>query len=211
MKIYTRTGDEGTTGLFGGPRVSKNHVRIEAYGTVDELNSIMGIVRCALPKPAKGDFYGAEVTGEGAPHIATPPEPTSAELLDLWLNRIQSELFDLGADLATPMESKVQISRFPMQAVTRLEEEIDAFDTSLEELKAFILPGGHLAASQLHLARTVCRRAERRVIALASEEEINSICTIYLNRLSDALFTAARWVNSEYGIPEPKWSPTKTD
>jgi cob(I)alamin adenosyltransferase len=209
MKIYTRTGDEGTTGLFGGPRVSKNHIRIEAYGTVDELNSVLGMVRSALPRPMRGDLFGAEVTGEGAPVDSSPAEPSTTEIMDRWLDRVQSELFDLGADLATPTDSKVQIQRFPQQAVVRLEEEIDAFDESLEELKAFILPGGHASASHLHLARTICRRAERRVIELASEETINAVCIVYLNRLSDALFTAARWINAEFGIAEPKWSPTQ--
>lgn len=210
MKIYTRTGDDGTTGLFGGPRVSKDHIRIEAYGTVDELNSVLGTVRNALPRPLLGESFGAQITGEGAPLNIDSKPKTTTELMDLWLDRIQSELFDLGADLATPVDAKVKIARFPAQAVTRLEEEIDAFDESLTELKAFILPGGHPAAATLHLARTVCRRAERRVITLSESESINGSCLIYLNRLSDALFTAARWINSEFGVEEPKWVPTRS-
>ncbi len=210
MKIYTRTGDDGTTGLFGGPRVSKDHIRIEAYGTVDELNSVLGMVRSALPRPTPGHFFGAEITSEGAPIEMAPTPKTTTQLMDVWLDRIQSELFDLGADLATPMDTKVKITRFPVIAITRLEEEIDAFDESIEPLKAFILPGGHAASSALHLARTVCRRAERRVITLSETESINSACLIYLNRLSDALFTAARWINHEFGVEEPTWVPTKT-
>jgi cob(I)alamin adenosyltransferase len=209
MKIYTRTGDDGTTGLFGGPRVSKDHIRIEAYGTVDELNSILGNVRGALPKPSSGDFYGAEITGEGPPVLESERPKSTSDLLETWLDRIQSELFDLGADLATPLETKAQITRFPEKAVVRLEEEIDAFDASLEPLKAFILPGAHPAAAGLHVARTVCRRAERRVITLSDSEPINLTCVVYLNRLSDALFTAARWINKQYGVDEPQWTPTK--
>ena len=208
MKIYTRTGDSGTTGLFGGPRVSKDHVRIEAYGTVDELNAVIGTIRCNLPRPAPGDSFGAQITGEGASHATAPTPPTTTSILDAWLDRLQSECFDLGADLATPLDAKVTIQRFPEAAISRLEEEIDAFDADLEPLKSFILPGGHTVAALLHQARTVCRRAERRVISLSQVEEINLVCIIYLNRLSDAFFTAARWVNHEFGVSEPKWTPT---
>ena len=208
MKIYTRTGDKGMTGLFGGPRISKDHIRIEAYGTVDELNSVLGMVRCSLPRPAKVEYFGSQVTGEGAGFASEPTTPSTTQILDKWLDRLQSECFDLGADLATPLDAKVNIQRFPQAAVDRLEEEIDAFDADLEPLTSFILPGGHVSAAALHQARTVCRRAERRVISLAGVDGINPICIVYLNRLSDALFTASRWVNHEFGVSEPKWKAT---
>ena len=203
MKIYTRTGDDGTTGLFGGPRVSKDSSRIEAYGTVDELNSILGMVRSALPIT---DPWGAEqITGEGA-----RPDSVSSRLdaLHSWLDRIQSELFDLGADLATPMDGKASVVRISGDAAERLESDIDRMEENLEPLKAFILPSGHEAATRFHLARTVCRRAERRVISLAQHEDINAHCVVYLNRLSDALFTAARAVNAATGTKETEWKPS---
>lgn len=209
MKIYTKTGDDGTTGLFGGPRVAKNHFRIEAYGTVDELNSQLGVVRASIPVNKGWSYAPAEQTSETAGSSSESNLPSTEVILSKWLTRIQSELFDLGADLATPLEAKVKITRFPEAAIIRLEEEIDAFEEGVEPLKSFILPGGHELAAHLHLARSMCRRAERRVISLAEKESINPFCTVYLNRLSDALFTAARWVNHEYRVAEPKWTATK--
>ena len=202
MKIYTRTGDDGTTGLFGGPRVSKDSIRIESYGTVDELNSLLGLVRSALPKT--DPWSSAQITGEGAP---VDNDATTGERMSRWLDRIQAELFDLGADLATPMDTKASVARMPSEAVDRLENDIDEFETDLPPLKAFILPSGHEAAARLHVARTVCRRAERRVISLTESEDINEVCIVYLNRLSDALFTAARWVNTSLRSPEVEWTP----
>jgi len=211
MKIYTKTGDDGTTGLFGGPRVPKDHIRIEAYGTVDELNSQLGVVRASISLNKGWSYSTAEQTSEGAPSAGASETPSTEEILTKWITRVQSELFDLGADLATPSDAKVRIARFPEAAILRLEEEIDAFDEEVEPLKSFILPGGHELAAHLHLARSMCRRAERRVISLAEKEPINSFCTIYLNRLSDALFTAARWVNHQYRVPEPKWKATESN
>ena len=182
MKIYTRTGDKGTTGLFGGGRVSKDHLRIEAYGTVDETNSVIGIARGQLPA-------------------------TRHERIAHMLHRIQSELFVLGADLATPTDAKVQVPRIESGHVATLESEIDALTSELPPLKHFILPGGAAAASTIHLARTVCRRAERRTVALQLQESLNEEAGIYLNRLSDLLFVMARWLNQEAGISEEAWKP----
>ncbi len=208
MKIYTRTGDKGTTGLFGGPRVSKDNARIEAYGTVDELNSTIGLVRSTLSVRTALE-YGAQHTGEGAP---TPGGGAigAEEKLDVWLERLQHELFDLGADLATPLSAKVQVFRVVAESVDRLESDIDTFEEALDPLKAFILPGGSAPAAHLHAARTICRRAERRVITLAGEEEINQTCIVYLNRLSDAFFSAARWINRALGHADFLWMPGST-
>lgn len=163
LKIYTRTGDTGQTGLFGGQRVEKNAQRVVAYGTIDELNALLGVARASTIDPA----------------------------LDLLLARIQNELFVLGADLATPGES-TRIDRLSKEHTTRLEQEIDQFEAELEPLKQFILPGGAPLAAHLHLARTVCRRAEREVVTLAAHEPVNQTVLAYLNRLSDWLFVAAR-------------------
>ncbi len=182
MKIYTRTGDKGTTGLFGGARVSKDHLRIEAYGTVDETNSVIGIARGQLP--ASGHERIAQM-----------------------LHRIQSELFVLGADLATPIDAKVQVPRIESGHVETLEAEIDALTSELPPLKHFILPGGAAAASTIHLARTVCRRAERRTVALQLQESLNEAAVIYLNRLSDLVFVMTRWFNQAAGISEEAWKP----
>jgi len=205
MKIYTRTGDKGTTGLYGGPRVSKDNTRIEAYGTVDELNAILGLVRATLSSPSRLE-YGDQHTGEGAPTRGGGAIPAE-EKLDAWLERLQHELFDLGADLATPLSAKVKISRVIADSVDSLESDIDSFEEVLDPLKAFILPGGSAAAAHLHAARTVCRRAERRVITLSGEEEINQTCVVYLNRLSDALFSSARWINRALGHADYLWMP----
>ncbi len=177
MKIYTKTGDTGQTGLFGGGRVSKDSLRVHAYGSVDELNAVLGVARA----------IGMDAT------------------LDTLLARIQDELFVLGADLATPGEAKY-IPRVDSDYVTRLEQEIDQFEAELEPLKQFILPGGTPAAAQLHLARTVCRRAERQVVSLqATEEALNSITLLYLNRLSDWLFVLARLANARAGVADVPW------
>ncbi|GAB5519333.1 MAG: cob(I)yrinic acid a,c-diamide adenosyltransferase [Rhodothermales bacterium] len=181
MKIYTRTGDQGTTALFGGGRVVKSHPRIEAYGTVDETNSILGLVRS---------------------HLANAPTCADADVV---LTRIQNELFVAGADLATPLNAKPFVPRIGTDLVTALESDIDRFDGDLPPLKAFILPGGHVAASVLHLARTTCRRAERLTVELAALEPINEDTIVYLNRLSDLLFTLSRWVNYATGVSDVEW------
>lgn len=179
MKIYTRTGDDGSTSLFSGGRVSKTDLRVEAYGTVDELNSILGVVRAH-----------------------TPHDQTNS-----WLAHVQNQLFYLGADLATPLDAKQDwVVRLDAEATAWLEQTIDQMTAELPELKHFILPGGSAAAAHLHVARTVCRRAERISVALSGHEDIGPHVVIYLNRLSDFLFTLARWENQQSGIAEAKWS-----
>ena len=180
MKIYTKTGDKGETSLSGGKRVPKDSLRIEAYGTVDELNSILGM--CCASNSSR------EVT--------------------VIIEVIQHELFSLGADLATPGDlSKKSVKQIDGKDVLRLEKHIDDIETKLEPLRNFILPGGSEGASLLHFARTVCRRAERRVVQLAREEKINEFTVVYLNRLSDLLFVPARWVNVLNASAEIKWNP----
>jgi cob(I)alamin adenosyltransferase len=177
MKIYTKTGDDGTTGLWGGLRVAKDSLRVQAYGTVDEANAVIGVARAAGVDP----------------------------ILDLMLATIQDMLFVVGADLATPGES-ASIPRVGAESTAELEQGIDLLEEKLEPLRQFILPGGNLAAAQLHLARTVCRRAERWVISLAHEEAINPEIQRYLNRLSDFLFTAARAANAHAGVADVPWN-----
>jgi cob(I)alamin adenosyltransferase len=176
MKIYTKTGDDGTTGLWGGMRVSKDALRVQAYGTVDETNAALGVVRA---------------TGVGAE-------------LDQLLADLQATLFVVGADLATPGEAAT-IPRVTAAHTAILEHAIDHLETQLAPLTQFILPGGTLAAAHLHLARTICRRAERWVISLAHEEPINPEVPIYLNRLSDLLFTMARAANAQASVPDIPW------
>ena len=180
MKIYTRTGDEGTTGLFGGGRVPKTHPRVEAYGDVDELNAAIGFARAIEPMPR----------------------------VDEVLVPLQRDLFAIGALLATPdrdkMKRQLEKASIDDRRVTEMEHAIDDGDRELEPLKAFIIPGGSAKAAALHVARTVCRRAERRVIALV-DEEIPPIVVIYLNRMSDLLFTLARVANRRAGTGEVTW------
>ncbi len=182
MKIYTRTGDEGMTGLFGGQRVSKDSPRVEAYGAVDEANALLGVVRALL--------------------AADDP-------LQERLTQVQGDLFVVGADLATPdIEGKRASSYVPRVSEadgTRLEGWIDEAEAELEPMRTFILPGGTLAAAQLHFARTVCRRAERRTVGLAHTEPISPHIRTYLNRLSDLLFVWARLVNARAGVAETPW------
>src|SRR5438270_6184221 len=179
MKIYTKTGDSGETGLFGGPRVRKDSPRIEAYGTVDELNAVLGFAR-----------------GE-----SLPPE------IDHLLARVQSELFDVGAELATPEPQQHGTALVGPRHISELERAIDRFVAPLAPLKQFILPGGTRGAAALHVARTVCRRAERRVIALvhAPAETISNDIVIYLNRLGDLLFVLARAANAAAGQGDVRW------
>jgi cob(I)alamin adenosyltransferase len=178
-KIYTKTGDDGTTGLFGGGRVRKDSARIEAYGNVDELDSVIGLCRA--------------VGGN--------------DWIDPLLQQIQNNLFVLGADLATPLEtrSNYNIPRITEDDSKRLELAIDEHTALLPELKHFIHPGGCELAARLHLARTVCRRAERSVVHLAAQEEIGKYDLIYLNRLSDLLFTLARRANQLAGVKDVEW------
>lgn len=182
-RIYTRTGDDGTTSLFGGERVGKGNPRIDAYGTVDETNSIVGLARSHL---------------EGEP---------GQETLDPVLGDVQEELFVLGADLATPMDAKPVVERIEDAHIEALEERIDRFEADLPSLERFILPGGAPAGASLHSARTVCRRAERRSVEAKTSTPINEQVIVYLNRLSDLLFVLARWANRQAGVREDTWSP----
>ena len=183
-RIYTKTGDRGTTALGDGRRVAKDHPRIEAYGTVDELNSVLGLA------------------------ISSGLDAEAAALL----RRIQNDLFDLGADLCVPERraGRKTPARAPLRVgaahVGPLEQAIDRFNAALHPLRSFILPGGGTASSWLHLARTVCRRAERRVVALARREKVNPDAIIYLNRLSDLLFVMARRAN-DAGRADILWVP----
>ena len=178
MKIYTRTGDGGDTSLFGGQRVPKDAQRIDAYGTVDELNSLIGLVRA--------DNRDPEIDGI--------------------MEQIQNELFELGADLATPRSvEKRQIKRIESKDVNELEKIIDALEVHLKPLRSFILPGGSPVAARIHFARTVCRRAERAVVRLSRNEDIGETVITYLNRLSDLLFILSRYANQKANIAEVKW------
>jgi cob(I)alamin adenosyltransferase len=177
-RIYTRTGDAGETSLGDGSRVPKLDPRIEAYGTVDELNSLIGLALAAA--------------GESAVRAT--------------LERIQNELFDLGADLSVPVEVEGRL-RVGQAAVDRLEADCDLFNEELELLKSFVLPGGTELAARLQVARAVCRRAERAALAAAGQVEINPLALVYLNRLSDLLFIFARAANADAGAPEPLWKP----
>jgi len=186
-KIYTRTGDKGLTALVGGKRVPKESARLEAYGTIDELNAIIGIVRTYLPeyRTKFGDDY--EAYSES-------------------LRRIQNELFDVGSELATPADfSYPQMHKMGAGEVKKLEAEMDAMEKELEPLKSFTLPGGGVLNAFLHQARTVCRRAERVCWRLKREEDINEQLIIYVNRLSDHLFVQSRWVAKRLGEPEFLW------
>jgi cob(I)alamin adenosyltransferase len=181
MKIYTKRGDKGNTSLYGGTRVSKSSARIEAYGTVDELNSVMGLA-ASYPLSAKGAK---------------------------WINKVQEDLLVLGADLSTPSSAKTRIDRIDEEAITALEEVIDTMEEDLPPLKNFILPGGSHQGAALHLARTVCRRAERAAVACQEEEDISALAIKYLNRLSDFLFVLARFENKQAEAAEEVWKPKK--
>jgi cob(I)alamin adenosyltransferase len=177
MKIYTKTGDDGTTGLYGGGRVSKASARIECYGTVDELNSVLGMT----------------LSRDCSPECRR------------YLTTIQHTLFVLGADLATPNDSKASVDRIEEHNATQLEQWIDELDARLEPLKNFILPGGTESASTLHVARTVCRRAERLCVGAHEVEDLGDAVVHYLNRLSDFLFMLARWENQAAGLEDTPW------
>jgi cob(I)alamin adenosyltransferase len=184
-RIYTRTGDKGETRLVGGQAVPKDSLRIEAYGTVDELNSVLGLVRTFSPE--SGD---AEARAR----------------LDDWLRRTQNSLFDLGSDLATRLEDRWENQPLiDADDVTELETLMDSLNEDLDPLKSFVLPGGGPLNAFLHQARTVCRRAERIILALSRDEEIGEFVIPYVNRLSDALFVWSRWVSKRFGEAEYLW------
>lgn len=182
MKIYTKTGDKGETGLFGGERVLKNNLRLNAYGTVDELNSFVGL---------------------------TILEISSDEIKNLLVN-LQNKLFVLGSDLAAPeaqKNKKLKVTRLPEEYIIETEQAIDKFESRLDELKNFILPGGSRGSALLHVCRTISRRAEREVVALKNTEQIGENIIIFLNRLSDLFFVLSRLENKYSNIPDTKWIP----
>jgi cob(I)alamin adenosyltransferase len=175
MKIYTRTGDKGKTGLFGGQRVPKSSLRLHAYGTLDELNSSLGVIIADTKLPS----------------------PLRDQLLE-----IQSLLFYIGADLATPLESSANIKRMTEKPAEQMEEWIDLLDENLAPMTTFILPGGSVLGAKLHEARTICRRAERYIVELGEKEMITAAVIVIVNRLSDYLFIAARYANKMLGYAE---------
>ena len=186
-QIYTRTGDKGTTALVGGARVPKESLRLESYGTIDELNSIVGIVRTFLPQ------YVLKLGNDG-------------EWYSEMLRRIQNELFDVGSELATPPDGEYEgMHKMSEGEVAKLEEEMDRMEQELEPLKSFTLPGGGVLNAFLHQARTVCRRGERILWRLKRDEPINDQVIIYVNRLSDHLYVQSRWVAKRLGEPEFLW------
>jgi len=187
-RVYTKTGDDGTTGLVGGDRAPKDHIRIEAYGTVDELNATLGLVQVALTRSAARDA------------------------LQPILTRVQNELFNLGAVLATAdTDTRGKLPGIEQRHIDGLERDIDGVNDDLPPLKSFVLPGGGWPSAYCHLARTVCRRAERLVVGLAQSEDIGGDLPIqYLNRLSDALFVWGRWCALKDGQPEPLWDSRST-
>jgi cob(I)alamin adenosyltransferase len=185
-RIYTRGGDRGETSLAGGQRVAKDSTRIECYGTVDELNSLLGVA----------------VVTAGADRLLAP--------LTTILRRVQHELFNLGSILATrPEDVHPKQARITAAEITQLEREIDAMNEHLPSLRSFVLPGGTRLNAELHVCRTVCRRAERIAVALAREEPVPAEAVQYLNRLSDALFVWSRWVNQRLGAAEVLWEPNE--
>jgi cob(I)alamin adenosyltransferase len=188
MKLYTRTGDDGTTGLFGGDRVGKDHPVIEVVGTVDEANAMLGLTASALD-------------------LSRPLHARLGEMI----GEIQARLFDLGADLATPLGSthEDKIVRLSEAQSAQLEKWIDEIDAGNDAMRQFVLPGGTELAARLHVARTVCRRAERRVTVLTHVSNVNPHVIIVLNRLSDLLFAMARRVNKDAGVPDVPWTPAK--
>ncbi len=184
-RIYTKTGDQGETGLVGGQRVSKDAQRIEVFGTVDELNSFVGLVRISA-----SDHKLVE--------------------LELIFERIQHELFNLGSVLATmPQDLHPKQPRITKETIDQLEREIDHYNGNLSPLRSFVLPGGTRICAELHVCRTICRRAERALVTLSHNEEIPFEAMLYLNRLSDAMFVWSRWVNQALGVEEALWQPNK--
>ena len=182
MKIYTKTGDKGTTGILGGTRLSKHNLRIDSYGTVDELNSYLGLIR---------------------------DQPVCMDIQDEIVD-IQNILFVIGSYLASdPTKSKVVIPELQVEEIEKLESSMDQMDAELPDMRNFILPGGHQSISFCHIARCVCRRAERLVTGLSDNEEVEPMILQYLNRLSDYLFVLSRWMTQELQAEEIPWMPSK--
>jgi len=186
MKLYTRTGDDGTTGLFGGDRVRKDHPRVEAYGAVDEANAAIALAAAACD----------------------PTRAVQRRIADI-LTTIESRLFDLGADLATPADSKHadKVARLSDADIRDAEHWIDEIDSGNAPMKTFVLPGGSELAARLHVARTICRRAERVTVALSRAEPVTPQAVIFINRLSDLLFAMARRANADIGVNDVPWTP----
>jgi cob(I)alamin adenosyltransferase len=184
-RIYTKTGDKGETGLVGGQRVSKDTQRIEVFGTVDELNSFVGLVRISARE-------------------------VKLDELEVIFERVQHELFNLGSVLATlPEDLHPKQPRITKETIDQLEREIDHYNASLAPLRSFVLPGGTRICAELHVCRTICRRAERALVTLSHDEEIPLEAMLYLNRLSDAMFVWSRWVNQALNVEEALWQPNK--
>ncbi len=181
-KIYTKTGDDGTTGLFGGARLPKDHIRIEAYGTVDEMNSVIGWLIAQIQHDEVIEF----------------------------LHTIQSRLFTIGSNLASDPSKEMLTPDLVEADIQSIEEAIDLYQDQLPALKHFILPGGSAAVSAAHLARTICRRAERRCVSLSHDSEVDPLILLYLNRLSDYFFVLARWIGAQEGVAEIKWTPRES-
>ncbi|MDP6934366.1 MAG: cob(I)yrinic acid a,c-diamide adenosyltransferase [Myxococcota bacterium] len=194
-KVYTRAGDKGTTRLVGGLQVSKSHTRIRAYGTVDELNAMIGVVRALLENSSR------------VPESGTGTLP-ALETLSTQLHEVQNALFEVGSDLATPADSRWEgMHRVGDEEVQQLESRIDELNEDLQPLEEFILPGGGMIGAHFHLARTVCRRAERDVVELMGEDpEVGEGSVRFLNRLSDYFFVAGRWAALQLEEPEVLWS-----
>jgi cob(I)alamin adenosyltransferase len=202
MKLYTRSGDDGSTGLFGGDRVKKSHPRIEACGNVDELNAAIGWTLALLAGLKSGQSNDVRQASIAPPRF----DAFRQSLLEI-LTTLQSRLFDLGADLATPHDSKhlAKVKRINADHVSHAERWIDEIDDANAPISAFILPGGTELAARLHLARTVCRRAERAIVCLGEAEAINPAALIFINRISDLLFAMARRANGEAGVRDVEW------
>jgi len=228
VKIYTKSGDRGKTSLFGGQKVEKDNLRIETYGSVDELNSLIGIITSDLrhPRSNRGSdvrlFESEDSSESERPKDSILSDPRireddrGLEAIAIKLNRIQAELFVLGSDLATPLNVSTssrkvglrgasKIPRITKAFIARLEKEIDTWQKQLPQLEKFILPGGSKIGAKLHLARTIARRAERSIVRLGSQEKINKRDLIYVNRLSDWFFVAARYINKLEKIKETEW------
>jgi cob(I)alamin adenosyltransferase len=195
-RLYTRSGDDGTTGLYGSGRVNKDHPRVEAYGAVDELNAAIGLA-------------AAEV--DRVRNTAAGKTRTLLDLLGHIFADLQSRLFDIGADLATPEGAKheAKILRIGDEQVAEVERWIDEIDAGSPPMKSFVMPGGTELAARLHLARTICRRAERAMIHLRNSEPVSPGAIVYVNRVSDMLFAMARRANKEAGVDDVPWTPAK--
>ena len=179
MKIYTKKGDKGETGILGGTRLPKHHLRIEAYRTVDELNSFVGVLRDHVPANKSSDLI-----------------------------RVQEELFTIGSNLASdPVKNRMELPMISQDDILRLEDQMDQMDESLPEMKSFVLPGGHPSVSSAHVCRCVCRRAERLCVALDENDPVNELILQYLNRLSDYFFVLSRKLTQEFEVDEIPWKP----